>query len=138
MTLAEKQASLIEDLNIIVDPQERLSVVVSRSAAHELMSTGKVDENLVRGCVSRVWVTGHLSGDRITFRCDAESPMVKGLAALLCDLYSDATPDEVIAVEPSVWSGCGFDRMLSPTRLNGLAALRERIRLLAVQFAALS
>jgi len=58
--------------------------------------------------------------------------MVKGLAALLCDLYSGATAAEVVEVEPEVWQACGLHKMLSPTRLNGLAALRARIRQFAV------
>ncbi|MCB1208059.1 MAG: SufE family protein [Verrucomicrobiales bacterium] len=131
MTLAEKQNELIDDLNFIDDPQERLSVVVSRGAKHQLEPQQKTEENLVRGCVSRVWVIGTAQGEGLVFRCDAESPMVKGLAALLCDLYSGASPEDVVAVEPRLWSGCGFDKMLSPTRLNGLAALRAKIQTIA-------
>ena len=53
--------------------------------------------------------------------------MVKGLAALLCDLYSGATPAEITTMEPTVWQDTGLYKALSPTRLNGLAALRRRI-----------
>jgi cysteine desulfuration protein SufE len=62
--------------------------------------------------------------------------MVKALAALLCDLYSGAPAAEVVAVEPELWDRCGLARQLTPTRLNGLAALRKRIRELATQFLA--
>ena len=65
----------------------------------------------------------------------AESPMVKGLAALLCELYTDADPQEVAAIEPEVWEGCGFTKMLSPTRLNGLANMRVKIREMAQRLA---
>jgi cysteine desulfuration protein SufE len=131
MTLVEKQNELIEDLNFISDPQERLSVVVSRGVKHHLESEHKSEGNLVRGCVSRVWVIGWVEAGGFVFRCDAESPMVKGLAALLCDLYSGSRAEEVAVVEPLVWAGCGFDKMLSPTRLNGLAALRAKIQAIA-------
>jgi cysteine desulfuration protein SufE len=57
--------------------------------------------------------------------------MVKGLAALLCDLYSHADPAEITTEEPRVWQACQLHKMLSPTRLNGLGALRERIKQLA-------
>jgi cysteine desulfuration protein SufE len=57
--------------------------------------------------------------------------MVGGLIALLCDLYSGVTPAEVIATEPEVWQRCGFMKLLSPTRINGLAAVRERLKGLA-------
>ncbi|HYF37552.1 MAG TPA: SufE family protein, partial [Prosthecobacter sp.] len=61
----------------------------------------------------------------------ADSPMVAGLVALLCHLYSDEEPSEVVAVEPEVLKECGLTKVLSPTRLNGLKAVRERMRALA-------
>jgi cysteine desulfuration protein SufE len=135
MTLAEKQQSLIDDLNIIHDPHERLNAVVSRGAAMKLGEAHKIDANLVPGCVSRVWLHGEIINGRTRFVCDAESPMVKGLAALLCELYTDSNPAEAAAVEPSIWEACAFTKMLSPTRLNGLANMRRRIREMAEGFA---
>lgn len=131
MSLVEKQQALIDDLNIIDDPHERLNVVVSRGSAMKLDDAHKIDANLVPGCVSRVWLHGELVAGRARFVCDADSPMVKGLAALLCELYSDSAPAEAAATEPQVWTGCGFTKMLSPTRLNGLMNVRNRIREMA-------
>lgn len=135
MTLAEKQRSLIDDLNIIHDPHERLNAVVSRGASSKLAEEHKTGANLVPGCVSRVWLHGECVNGRARFTCDAESPMVKGLAALLCDLYDDSDPIEAAALEPEVWEACAFTKMLSPTRLNGLANMRKRIREMAEGFA---
>ncbi|MFO1485130.1 MAG: SufE family protein [Verrucomicrobiaceae bacterium] len=135
MSLAEKQQSLIDDLNIIHDPHERLNAVVSRAGAMKLAAEHKIDANLVPGCVSRVWLHGELVDGRTRFICDADSPMVKGLAALLCEIYTDSDPQEVITIEPKVWEGCGFTKMLSPTRLNGLANVRRKIREMAEGFA---
>jgi len=135
MTLADKQQSLIDDLNIIDDLHERLNAVVSRGSALKLDDAHKIDTNLVPGCLSRVWLHGALADGRTQFACDADSPMVKGLAALLCEIYTDSAPQEVAAVEPRVWEGCGFTKMLSPTRLNGLANMRKRIREMAESFA---
>ena len=131
MSLAEKQQSLIDDLNIIHDPHERLNAVVSRGAAMKLAAEHKTDDKLVPGCVSRVWLHGELVNGRARFVCDADSPMVKGLAALLCELYSDSDPAEAAVTEPQIWTGCGFTKLLSPTRLNGLMNVRKRIREMA-------
>jgi cysteine desulfuration protein SufE len=132
MTLAEKQQSLIEDLNLVPDAQERLSILIGRTGTAPLTAAEKLDAHLVKGCVSSVWVTSSPKEGTLEFRCDAESPMVKGLVNLLCELYSGATPEEILNVEPTVWEQCGFLKMLSPTRLNGLKAVRERIRQLAL------
>lgn len=134
MSLAEKQQSLIDDLNIIHDPHERLNAVSLRGQAMKLDDAYKIETNLVPGCVSRVWLHGELVDGRTRFICAADSPMVKGLAALLCELYSDADPAEVAVVEPRIWESCGFIKMLSPTRLNGLANMRAKIRDMAKAF----
>jgi cysteine desulfuration protein SufE len=132
MTLSDKQHTLIQDLNLIEDPHERLSAVVARGARSPLPDPLKADANLVSGCVSRVWLTGALRNGRCHFDCDADSPMVRGLVAMLCDLYSGAPPAEVVTTEPEFWEQCGFVRLLSPTRLNGLRSVRARIRELAL------
>lgn len=131
MSLSAKQDALIEALNSLPDPQERLAEVVRRGAGHKLAEALKTEERRVPGCVSRVWLHCESVDGAPVFRCDADSPLVKGLAALLCDFYSGAPAAEIAAEEPRVWEACGLRKMLSPTRLNGLAALRRRIRELA-------
>lgn len=131
MTLAAKQEALIEALHFLPDAQERLAELVRRGAAHELPEALKTEARQVPGCVSRVWLHGEVADGVLRLRCDADSPMVKGLAAALCDLYSGAPPEEVVAVAPRFWEACGLHKVLSPTRLNGLAALRARIVALA-------
>lgn len=136
MSLAAKQQSLIDDLNLIGDVHERLAALSSFAPAVALPAALKTDDRLVPGCLSRVWVHGDVQEGRIYFRCDADSPLVKSLVALLCHLYSGATPAEVAGAEPDVLQACGFTKVLSPTRLNGLANVRARIRALAADAAA--
>ena len=127
MNLAAKQAELISDLLILPDAHERLSALVSRSTRMCLAEDAKVDANRVVGCVSQVWLTASESDGIYVFNCDAESPMVKALVTLLCDLYSGSTAEEIQRVEPEVWEKCGLLKVLSPTRVNGLEAVRRRI-----------
>ncbi|WP_146848805.1 SufE family protein [Brevifollis gellanilyticus] len=131
MSLAAKQAELIDDLNLIENAQERLAALTSYVAKTRLPEEQKGDDLIVPGCVSRVWVKGRVKDGLTEFRCSADSPMVAGLVALLCDLYSDVSPWEAAEVEPELWTRCGFTKILSPTRLNGLSAVRGRIRELA-------
>jgi cysteine desulfuration protein SufE len=131
MSLSTKQTELIDDLNLIEDAHERLSALTSYVAKTRLPEDLKTDDLIVPGCVSRVWVHGQLCEGLTRFRAAADSPMVAGLIALLCDLYSGVTPAEVTAIEPEVWQRCGFMKLLSPTRLNGLTAVRERLKKLA-------
>ena len=131
MSLAAKQQALIEDLNHIPDAHERLGVLSSYVPAVALPEERRKDELLVPGCVSRVWLEGEMEGAVMRFQCAADSPMVAGLVALLCHLYDGATPAEVRSIEPEVLKACGFVKVLSPTRLNGLNAVRLRMRAMA-------
>ena len=58
----------------------------------------------------------------------ADSPLVQGLAALLCELYDGEAAEEIVAVEPELMDALALSRQLSPTRLNGLANVRRVIR----------
>lgn len=129
MSLAEKQQQLVADYAIIDDPQERLAAVVDRARRRPpLPEAERTEASRVKGCVSLAWVVGEVREGRCHFRCDADSPLVRGLLVLLCDFYSGATPAEVAGTEPALIEQLGLDRNLSPTRLNGLRSVRARIR----------
>ena len=70
MSLDEKQQSLIDDLNIIHDPHERLNAIVSRGNVLKMDAAYKTESNLVPGCVSRVWLHGELVNGHTIFICD--------------------------------------------------------------------
>jgi cysteine desulfuration protein SufE len=132
VTLAEKQQQLIDNYTLIPDPQERLAAVVDAARRRPpLPEAERIEAHRVQGCVSQAWLVGELRAGRCQFRCDADSPLVRGLLWLLCDFYSDAPPAEVAATEPTLLGALGLDRNLSPTRLNGLRSVRARIRAFA-------
>jgi cysteine desulfuration protein SufE len=125
---AERQDAIRATLGSIDDPQERLAVAISwKTTMQPLPHEDRTEENRVRGCVSRVWLTAAMESGRCHFRLDADSPLVRGLAALLCGIYDGATPREVIAEEPSALDDLGILKNLSPTRQNGLASIRRAL-----------
>jgi cysteine desulfuration protein SufE len=133
MTLGEKQRSLAERYLLIEDLQERLAVITARGRRWPAPpEDALVDENRVAGCVSRVWLTVELRDHRCHFRMQADSPLVQGLAALICELCDGAEPSELAGFEPAILNLLGLDRTLSPTRLNGLQNLWETIRRRAI------
>jgi cysteine desulfuration protein SufE len=133
MSLAERHQRLTEDLSIIPDRQERLSAIVDRTRKLQpFPASERIADYRVAGCQSAVWLIGQLQPDgTLTLRCDADSPMVKGLIHLLCEAYSGATPAEIAATEPAFLDELELLRDLSPTRRNGMLAVRNRIRELA-------
>lgn len=129
VTLAEKQQQLIDDYLIIDDAQERLAAIVERARrVPSLPDAERTEPNRVRGCMSQAWITTAVADGICQFRSDADSPLVRGLLKLLCDLYSGASPAEVAGTEPVLLEKLGLTRNLSPTRLNGLSSVRAKIR----------
>lgn len=132
MILAEKQQQLITRFLVIHDAHERLAAIVARGKKWPAPpETERTDANRVPGCVSRVWLVGRVEDGRCRWLMDADSPLVRGLVALLCELGDGATPAELAAFEPEIIGGLALDRQLSPTRLNGMAAVAQTMRAFA-------
>jgi cysteine desulfuration protein SufE len=137
MTLAEKQRQIVGRLSLIEDPHERLAALMSRAKKIPAPEAGhRTEENRVQGCQSRVWLTGEVDAGVCRWRMESEAPMVKGLVGLMCELYEGAAPEDVLTLEPSLFEDLGITRMVSPTRIAGLASVRMRMKQIAANFAA--
>jgi cysteine desulfuration protein SufE len=129
MPLAEKQQHLVARYAVIEDRHERLAAVIARGARwSEVADEERTDARRVWGCASAVWLASTLENGRCHFRISAASALVKGLAALLAELYDGETPAAILAWEPGVLAGLGLASQLSPTRLHGLAQIRRAMR----------
>ncbi|MBL9189476.1 MAG: SufE family protein [Opitutaceae bacterium] len=132
MILTEKLHRLADDFSVLPDAQEKLSAVVDQARRHaQLPAADRTDAHRVAGCVSVVWLVGELRDGRCHFRGDAESPLVRGLVTFVCEFFSDAPAAEIAATDADPLETLGVARDLSPTRRNGLAAVRETIRAFA-------
>jgi len=131
--VAERQRLLIEDYSIIEDSTERFAAIIDRGKKLPPVDDEvRVEANLVEGCTSQVWLTGSLDNEgRCEFHIEADSSIVKGMAALLATLYSKASIDEILHVEPDVIPVLQIDQHLSPTRLNGTRQILKRMRAIA-------
>jgi cysteine desulfuration protein SufE len=126
--LSDKLQRLLDDLAVLDDPQERLATIVDRAKrVPPLTPVERIDANRVRGCVSIVWLVGEVREGRCYFRGDAESPVVRGLVVCVCDFFSGAPVADVAMSTLEPLDALGVTRNLSPTRRNGLAAVRNAI-----------
>ena len=132
MSPQQNQTALIERYSILPDPQERLAAIISRRPAlPPVPLEQRTESHLVAGCQSRVWITGTVEAGRCHFQMEAESALVRGLVAMLCEICEGATPEEIdtqIFLEPELFETLGIARNLTPTRLNGLNAVRLHLR----------
>lgn len=132
MPLTRKLEQLVQDLAVIDDPQERLALLVDRAKrAPALSPAERTEANRVRGCVSVVWLVSEVRERLCYFRADAESPLVRGLVVLLAEFFSGFPPDVLASSSADPLEALGLTRNLSPTRRNGLTAVRAAIRAFA-------
>ena len=137
MSIAEKENQLVEKFGHIPDSQERLSVVVDWARRRPKPPAElRTANNRVMGCASPVWINAELKGEMMKLSGDAESPIVKGLVALLCEVYDGASPSDALSIDSEIFEKLGLVRDLSSTRRNGLAAARARVRELAAELQA--
>lgn len=92
------------------------------------------DKYKVKGCQSQVWLYPEFKDGRIYFFGDSDAVLVKGIVGLLVSVYSNATPDEIIATKPDFLKEVGITEHLSMNRSNGLASMMKQIQMYAVVF----
>jgi cysteine desulfuration protein SufE len=136
MTVQERQNELVATYAPIADRRERLALVIEAArGTPALPPAERNDTQLVEGCQSRVWVVGTQRDGVCHFRSASDSPLVHGLVSLLCASYEGCAPADVIGTEPTVLVELGLWQDLSPTRQNGLHAVRARLKALAAGLA---
>lgn len=88
----------------------------------------------VKGCQSQVWLFPEFKDGRVYFHADSDAVLVKGIVGLLVNVYSDATPDEILATKPDFLKEVGITEHLSMNRSNGLAAMMKQMQMYALVF----
>lgn len=136
MTIDEKQQKIIGEFQALSDWQERYKHIIKLSQTLEpLEEEHKVEENLVRGCQSQVWLTTELDDDhKVVFRADSDAAITKGLVALMVRLYSGEDPDTILTTSPQFIKKIGMQEHLSPTRSNGLASMIKQMKIYAMAY----
>ncbi len=98
----------------------------------------KIDDLLVRGCQSQVWLRAYMGDDKkLYFEADSDAIIVKGLISILIRVYSGHTPDEILEMEPTFINELGLGQHLSPSRANGLRSMVKQIKYYALAFKAI-
>jgi cysteine desulfuration protein SufE len=125
----ERQQEMIDMFAAIDDWQDRYRLIIDLGKELEpLPEVLRTEENRVKGCQSQVWLVATRDGERLLFRGDSDAAIVRGLVALVLQVYSGQTPEEILAVPPSFVDEIGLTKHLSQNRANGLSAMLKRIQ----------
>jgi len=89
----------------------------------------KLDERLIKGCQSRVWIDCRKEGNNLFFIVDSDAHIVKGLLGVVLVAYNGKTAQEVLDFDVEAYfSQLDLIKHLTPTRGNGLRSMVQRIR----------
>ena len=138
-TVGAAAERLREDFALLDDYRDKIEYVMDLGKRlRPLPDALKTEANKVRGCQSQVWLVAELDpgSGRMRLRADSDAILVRGLIALLLELYDARRPEEILANLPAVLEEIGLSRFLTPGRANGLQAMVARIRALAGAYAA--
>jgi cysteine desulfuration protein SufE len=128
MTLSEKQQLLLDELSPFEDPHERFQYIIDRAkAAPGLAKEFQIAELLIEGCVSQLWMLPRFENGICYYDTDSDAVIAKGIATLVCEFYSGATPAEVLAANTDFLAAAGITQHLSANRRNGLSNLVAKI-----------
>lgn len=132
-TLPENIQDLISDFEFLEDWEDRyMHVIDMGKALPSLEPALKTEATKVKGCVSQVWLVSETDGNvnpRLTFRGDSDAHIVKGLVAIVLEIFSDRTASEISALNAKdILAKLGLSEHLSPQRSNGLQAMVSRIQ----------
>ncbi len=133
-TLEEAKQSVIDDFSMYDEWLDKYEYLIDLGKGLEAYpETEKIEDKLIKGCQSRVWLDWRLEDGKLYFKADSDAIITKGIISLLISVYSGRTPNEIAADDFSFINRIGLKENLSPTRANGLVSMIDTIKAVALE-----
>lgn len=134
-TIEERQREVIEEFSLFEDWTQRYEHMIDLGKSLPLISPDfKTEDNIIKGCQSKVWVHAELEGDQLVFTADSDALITKGIIAILIRVFSGQQPQDILDADTDFINQIGLKEHLSPTRANGLVSMIKQIKMYAVAF----
>ena len=138
-SIAQDQQEVVDEFAMFSDWQDRYEHLIELGKDLPLIAPEhKTDDNLVRGCQSRVWLSAEHKDGLVHFTADSDAMITKGIVALLVRVYNDRTPQEILGASTEFIDQIGLRAHLSPNRANGLSAMIDQMKRYALAYSAKS
>ncbi|KAF2519056.1 SufE family protein [Flavobacterium salilacus subsp. salilacus] len=137
MRIKEIQDEIVDEFSMFDDWDERYQYVIDLGKTLPLVEEQyKTDENIIKGCQSKVWLHGEQQGDKVVFTADSDAILTKGIIAILIRVFSNQAPADILEADTAFIDEIGLKEHLSPTRANGLVSMIKQIKMYALAFQA--
>ena len=137
-TINIRQDQIIEEFDMFPDWMEKYEHIIELGKELDpIDESKKLDENLIKGCQSRVWLSAELNDKgKVIFTADSDAIITKGLVALMIRVLSDVEPMEIASANLRFLEVIGLNAHLSPTRSNGLLSMVKQMKMYGLAFSA--
>jgi cysteine desulfuration protein SufE len=137
MTIQEIQEEIVAEFSMFDDWMQRYEYIIDLGKSLPLIKEEfKTDDNIIKGCQSKVWLQGEQNEDKIIFTADSDAILTKGIIAILIRTFSNQTASEILEADMNFIDEIGLKEHLSPTRANGLVSMIKNIKMYALAFQA--
>ena len=135
-TIATVQQDIVDEFSLLDNKQDQYAYIIELGKKMPpLPEAYKTEQNIVKGCQSKVWMQPHLSeAGTVVYEAESDAMIVKGLISLLLRVLSDRSPADILTAELTFPEQIGLHQMLSMNRSNGLAAMMKQMRLYALAY----
>ena len=137
MTIQEIQNEIVDEFSMFDDWMQRYEYIIELGKSLPLIDEKfKTEENIIKGCQSKVWLQGEEHNVKIAFTADSDAILTKGIIAILIRAFSNQKPSAIIEANTDFIDEIGLKEHLSPTRANGLVSMIKQIKMYALAFEA--
>ncbi|MGB5645534.1 SufE family protein [Muriicola sp.] len=135
MKIQEIQQEIVEEFSMFEDWMQRYEYMIELGKSLPLVKEEyKTEDNIIKGCQSKVWVHAELEGENLVFTADSDAIITKGIIAILIRTFSHQKPQDIIDAGTDFIDEIGLKEHLSPTRANGLVSMIKQLKLYAVAY----
>ena len=134
-TIAAIQAEIVEEFDMFEDWMEKYEYLIELGKTLPIIDEKyKIDENLIKGCQSRVWLHAQHNNGIITYTADSDAIITKGIVAILIRVLSNQQAEEIANTNLTFIDEIGLKEQLSQTRANGLGSMIKEMKLYALAY----
>ena len=135
MTIQEIQQEIVAEFEMFEDWMQRYEYMIDLGKDLPIIDDQyKTDQNIIKGCQSKVWVHAELEGNKLNFTADSDAIITKGIIAILIRAFSGQHPEAIIDADTEFIDKIGLKEHLSPTRANGLVSMIKQLKMYAVAY----
>ena len=135
MTIENAQKDIIDNFLFFDDWTQKYEYIIELSKDLKFMSENlKNEDNLIKGCQSKVWLHAEMINGKINFLADSEAIITKGIISILLNVFNNRKPQEILDSDMSFIEKIGLKEHLSPNRANGLSSMYKQIKFYALAF----